>query len=105
MVEGLSDWKPQELWRVVVPKRLQTMLECYSIKGNVRKLAQELVTITEHATTDLWLLTNERKQHDKVAPYGRSLNEQARDIYAVSRRRLFWGDQSASSASCPSHIR
>ena len=84
MVEGLSDWKPQELWRGMVPKRLQTMLECYSIKGNVRKLAQELVTITEHATTDLWLLANERKQNDKVAPIGRSLNDQARDIYAVS---------------------
>ena len=84
MVEGLSDWKPQELWRGVVPKRLQTMLECYSIKGNVRKLAQELVTITEHASTDLWLLTNERKQSDIIAPIGRSLNDQARDIYAVS---------------------
>ena len=31
MVEGLADWKPQELFKVVVPKMLQDMLDGYSI--------------------------------------------------------------------------
>ena len=88
MVEGLADWKPQELWNGVVPKRLQDMLECYSIKGNVRKLTQELVTLTEHAATDLWILTNEHKKQDVPTVQGRTLNEQARDIYDLSPAML-----------------
>jgi hypothetical protein len=45
-------------------------------KRDVRKLAQELVALTEHAATGLWLLTNDAKSklHIKTAP-GRALNK------------------------------
>jgi hypothetical protein len=48
------------------------------------KLAQDVVTMTEQAATDLWVLTNEKKESTEPIKLGSTLKQQAEVIYDLS---------------------